>query len=63
MAKLAIIIPAFNEELYVQKLVKKVASVKYPCYCQIIFVNDGSTDRVESRQRAPAKIPLHYTVE
>lgn len=42
--KLSIIIPAFNEENSVQKIIKKVANVNYPCDFEIIFINNGSID-------------------
>ena len=45
--KLSIIIPVYNEEKSIKKLLKIVENVKYEIPFQIIIVNDGSTDRTE----------------
>jgi glycosyltransferase involved in cell wall biosynthesis len=44
---LSIIIPAYNEEKTIEKILKKVLEVKLPLEKEIIVVNDGSTDRTK----------------
>jgi dolichol-phosphate mannosyltransferase len=45
MKKLSIIIPVYNEEKTVDKLLKKVLSVKFPVRdVEYIIIDDGSTD-------------------
>jgi glycosyltransferase involved in cell wall biosynthesis len=50
ITKLSIIIPAFNEEETIAKLIKKVQSSKLPQQItkEIIVVDDGSTDKTVS---------------
>jgi glycosyltransferase involved in cell wall biosynthesis len=43
--KLSIIMPAFNEEKDILKVIKKVQNVKLPMEKEIIVVDDGSKDR------------------
>ncbi len=43
--KLSIIIPTYNEESTIEKLIPLLASVSYPVEYEIIVVDDGSTDR------------------
>lgn len=48
MKKLSIIIPAFNEEKTIKKILAKVISAETPSFKkEIIIVNDGSTDRTK----------------
>lgn len=42
--KFSVIIPVFNEERTVNRLINKVKKVKYPGTREIVVVNDGSTD-------------------
>src|SRR3990167_7663695 len=42
--KYSIIIPVFNEEKTIQKIIDKVNKVNYPGSKEIIVINDGSTD-------------------
>jgi glycosyltransferase involved in cell wall biosynthesis len=42
--KLSIIIPVYNEEKTILKLIKQVRSTKFPIEYELIIVNDGSTD-------------------
>lgn len=45
MTKLSVVIPVFNEERYVYRLLRKVLNVKlHKVEKEIIVVNDGSTD-------------------
>jgi dolichol-phosphate mannosyltransferase len=47
--KLSIIIPVYNEEKTVEKLIKRVLSVSLPVkQKEVIIVNDGSTDNTAS---------------
>ncbi|AIJ04902.1 glycosyl transferase family protein [Methanocaldococcus bathoardescens] len=45
--KVSIIIPAYNEEKTIQKILKKVLDVELPLEKEIIVVNDGSTDKTK----------------
>jgi glycosyltransferase involved in cell wall biosynthesis len=42
--KLSIIIPVYNEEKTISKVIDKLLKVKLPCRKEIIIVDDGSTD-------------------
>ncbi len=44
MKKLSIIIPVYNEEASIEKIITKVISVKIPLAKEIICIDDGSTD-------------------
>jgi len=44
MMKLSIIIPVYNEEKTIGKVIDKLLRVKLPCRKEIIIVDDGSTD-------------------
>jgi dolichol-phosphate mannosyltransferase len=46
--KLSIIIPVFNEEKTVSRLINKVYKVSLPVKKEIIVVDDGSTDKTNS---------------
>jgi len=46
--KLSIIVPAYNEERTIYKLLNKVSSVDFPVDTEIVVVNDGSTDNTLS---------------
>lgn len=43
--KLSIIIPVYNEELYIETILKRVLAVNIPLEKEIICVDDGSQDR------------------
>lgn len=42
---LSLVMPAYNEQLYVEKVVEKVLSTDYEMDFELVFVDDGSTDR------------------
>jgi glycosyltransferase involved in cell wall biosynthesis len=47
--KLSIIIPVYNEEKTVAKILKRVVNVKLPvAHKEILVINDGSTDKTRS---------------
>ena len=49
MKKISIIIPAYNEEKTIEKVIKSVISVQIPNYSkEIIIVNDASTDGTQN---------------
>lgn len=43
--KLSIVIPVFNEEKTIDKLVEAISAVDVGCAKELIFVDDGSTDK------------------
>lgn len=45
--KVSVVVPYYNEELYIEKCIKSLLNQNYP-FLELIFVNDGSTDK--SRQ-------------
>lgn len=45
MKKLSIIVPVYNEETSIEKIINKVISVKIPLTKEIICIDDGSTDK------------------
>ncbi|WP_456418656.1 glycosyltransferase family 2 protein [Methanocaldococcus infernus] len=47
MKKVSIVIPAYNEEKTIEKILKKVLDMKLPLEKEIIIVNDGSNDKTE----------------
>jgi glycosyltransferase involved in cell wall biosynthesis len=47
--KLSIIIPAFNEQNTICEVLKRLEKVKILCKYEVIIVDDGSTDKTESR--------------
>ncbi|WP_456372607.1 glycosyltransferase family 2 protein [Methanocaldococcus sp.] len=47
MKKVSIVIPAYNEEKTIKKILEKILKVKLPLEKEIIVVNDGSTDRTK----------------
>ena len=65
MKKISIIIPVYNEEATISRLMKKVLKVKLPYRKEIIVVNDGSTDKtgkiIEKFKRIKIKIFTHKT--
>ena len=48
MKKLSIIIPVYNEEKTILKVLRKVNSVNIPLAKEIVVVNDGSQDNTET---------------
>ena len=45
---LSILVPAHNEEKYIEKTVQSILSSNYPGKSELIVINDGSTDRTGS---------------
>ena len=43
--KLSIIIPVFNEESTITRVLEKLSSIAFPFETEIVIVDDGSTDR------------------
>jgi len=43
--KLSIIVPVFNEESTISRVLEALTHVQFPCVTEIIVVDDGSTDR------------------
>jgi len=44
MKKLSVIIPAYNEERFIARVLNAVSKVNIPIRMEIIIINDGSTD-------------------
>jgi len=42
--KLSIVVPVFNEQLYIKKIIGKLTALEIGMHKEIIIVNDGSTD-------------------
>jgi glycosyltransferase involved in cell wall biosynthesis len=42
---LSIVIPVFNEESTIERVLRKLLATSFPCRIEIIVVDDGSTDR------------------
>jgi len=42
--KLSVVIPAFNEQLYIKKIIEKLSALDIGMQKELIIVNDGSTD-------------------
>lgn len=47
--KLSVLVPVFNEERSVDRALKSLIGVDFPCEVEIIVVNDGSTDLTAER--------------
>jgi len=47
--KFSIIIPVYNEEKTIEKIISKVKKVPYPGSFELIVINDGSTDNSEKK--------------
>lgn len=47
---LSIIIPTYNEQSTIARLIRKVCSVKYPFEYEIIIVDDGSIDKTYEKE-------------
>ena len=43
--KLSIVIPVFNEEKTIDKLVESISAIDIGCAKELVFIDDGSTDR------------------
>ena len=43
--KLSIIVPVFNEESTISRVLESLTRIQFPCAVEIIVVDDGSTDR------------------
>ena len=57
MAKISVIIPAYNAETTLRTAVESILSQQVP-ELEIIIVNDGSTDGT-ALPRAGERVPLH----
>lgn len=60
--KLSIIIPAFNEEKTIGKVIKKVTETDFPIPFEVIVVNDGSYDRTQEEIEKAMKHVRNVTV-
>ena len=49
--KLSIIIPVYNEEKTILKLINNIKSINFPINYELIIVNDGSTDSTSEKLR------------
>lgn len=65
---LSIIIPARNEEKYIEKIVQRVSAVSFPCEYELIFVEGHSKDKTVEEIRRMAgeyknKMNIGYTIQ
>lgn len=65
---LSIIVPARNEEQYIEKIVQRISAVAFPCQYELIFVEGHSKDRtLEEIERVAEeyknKINIKYTIQ
>ena len=42
--KLSILMPVYNEAKTVERVVKRVLDVSFPCQVEVVIVDDASTD-------------------
>ena len=56
---LTIIIPAYNEEKTIGRILAQIYNVKLNVDFEVIIVNDGSTDSTEQEIKKPA-LPMFY---
>jgi hypothetical protein len=62
--KISILVPVYNEEKTVGKVITSLLSVDYPCDFEIIVINDGSTDataRRLSHVRSPSVVVTRHS--
>lgn len=62
MAKLSIVIPAFNEKNTIKEILRRVEAVELPLEKEIILVDDGSTDGTREilESLPPEKYKIFY---
>src|SRR5438876_11855770 len=63
--KLSVIIPVYNEALYVEEVLKDLGALKLPCHLslEVVVVDDGSTDKTrEILKKLPRRetLKIHY---
>lgn len=52
---LSVIVPARNEEKYIEKIVQRISAVSFPCNCELIFVEGHSKDKTLEEIRKVAE--------
>lgn len=65
---LSIIVPARNEEKYIEKIVQRVLAVSFPCQYELVFVEGHSKDKTLEEIRRVAedyknRINIRYTTQ
>ncbi|MDO8496039.1 MAG: glycosyltransferase family 2 protein [bacterium] len=55
MPTLSIIVPARNEEKYIEKIVQRVLAVSFPCEYELVFVEGHSKDKTVEEVRRVAE--------
>ena len=68
LPSLSIIVPARNEEKYVEKIVQRVLAVSFPCEYELIFVEGHSKDKTLEEIKRVAeeyknRINIRYTTQ
>ena len=62
--KLSVVIPIYNEELNIRPLINKIKADITDFSYEVVFVDDGSTDRTvdEIKQIAPIRFMSHEEI-
>lgn len=61
--KLAVVIPAYNEEETIGSVIRKIRAVEFPgLEAEVIVIDDGSTDRTAGTARSEGARVIHHVI-